>query len=255
MKLSAIILTKNEEERITECLESIKWAGEIILVDSGSTDKTLEIVKKYTDKIFTDKSDDFSVKRNLGLEKAAGEWILYIDADERLTSELCEEIKSEIIDNKSEVNAYRIPRKNFYFGNHEWPYIEKSERLFKREKLNGWKGKIHESSIIDGSAGELQNYLLHYTHRDLSSMVEKTIEWSKIEAELRFQAGHPPVSWWRFPRVMLTEFYRSYVKQGGWKVGAVGVIESMYQAFSIFVTYARLWEMQNSEKLKVENEK
>ena len=256
MKTSVIILTKNEEKMIGDCLESIRQlADEIIVVDSGSSDKTAEIVKKYTDKIFTDESDDFSAKRNLGLAKAQGKWILYLDADERITPELKEEIEFLLRqDYGGQVggSAYKIPRKNFYFGNHEWPYIEKIERLFKKDKLEGWKGKVHESPIVRGEVGELKNYLLHYTHRDLSSMVRKTIEWSKIEAELCFKAGHPQVTWWRFPRVMLTEFYRSYVKQGGWRVGTVGIIESMYQAFSIFVTYARLWEMQQ-QKLKSES--
>lgn len=255
MKLSVIILTKNEESQIKGCLESVTWADEIIIVDSGSADRTLEIVKKYTDKIFIDKGDDFSVKRNLGLEKAKGEWILYIDADERVTPLLRDEIKSEIrnptrLPDGQEFETYAIRRKNFYFGNHEWPYIENVERLFKKKALKGWRGQIHESPIAGGQAGELQNFLLHYTHRDLSSMVEKTIEWSKIEAKLRFEAGHPPVVWWRFPRVMMTEFYRSYIKQKGWKAGTVGMIESFYQSFSIFVTYARLWELQNKVKVK-----
>lgn len=253
MKISIVVLTKNEESQISECLKSVKWANEIIVVDSGSTDKTLEIAKKYKAKIFTDKGDDFSVKRSLGLEKAGGEWILYVDADERVTPKLREEIESGIMNHELEISVYKIPRKNFYFGNHQWPYIEKTERLFKKNALKGWRGQIHESPIVDGQVGELQNFLLHYTHCDLSSMVEKTIEWSKIEAKLRFEAGHPPVVWWRFPRVMLTEFCRSYIGQKGWKAGAVGIIESFYQAFSIFVTYVRLWEMQN--KLKMKNEK
>ena len=84
-------------------------------------------------------------------------------------------------------------------------------------------------------------------------MVNKTLAWSKIDAELRFKSGHPRMTWWRFPRVMLTAFFDSYIKQGGWKVGTIGLIESLYQSYSIFITYARLWEMQN--KLKIKNEK
>lgn len=250
MQISVVVLTKNEEGMIGECLESVKWADEIVVVDSGSKDKTLEIVKKYTDKIWLDGSDDFSAKRNLGMEKARGEWILYIDADERVTPELRQEVESRIMNYESGINSYRLKRKNFYFGNNEWPYIEKIERMFKRDQLNGWQGKVHESPILRGEVGELGGFLLHYTHRDLSSMVQKTIEWSRVEAQLRFQAGHPPVTWWRFPRVMLTAFWDSYIKQGGWKVGTVGVIESMYQAFSIFVTYARLWELQNNKTME-----
>ena len=81
-------------------------------------------------------------------------------------------------------------------------------------------------------------------------MVNKTLEWSKIEAELRFNSNHPKMVWWRFPRVMTTAFLNSYVKQGGYKVGTVGIIESVYQSFSMFITYARLWEMQKKRDLK-----
>ncbi|MDP3998647.1 MAG: glycosyltransferase family 2 protein, partial [bacterium] len=121
MRLSVIILTKNEESQIKGCLDSIKWTDEVIVVDSGSTDRTLEIAKRYNTKIFTDKGDDFSVKRNLGLEKTSGEWVFYVDADERVTPELREEIKSVISNQEAVVSAYKIPRKNFYFGNNEWP--------------------------------------------------------------------------------------------------------------------------------------
>ena len=128
------------------------------------------------------------------------------------------------------------------------------ERVFRKENLRGWKGKLHETPIIDGAIGDLDGFLLHYTHRDLTSMVNKTIEWSKIEAETRFKANHPKITWWRFPRVMLTAFFDSYIRQGGWKVGTIGLIESMYQSYSIFVTYARLWEMQTkSQKSKVKS--
>jgi len=145
-----------------------------------------------------------------------------------------------------------LKRKNFYLGSsakNEWPYIEKTERLFKRSSLKGWKGKLHESPIVIGEIGEIgEGFLLHYTHRDLASMLAKTIEWSKIEAELRFTANHPKVTWWRLFRVMLTAFLDYYLKQRGWKVGTVGVIESVYQVFSVFITYARLWEMQREIK-------
>src|SRR3990172_6413043 len=130
MELSVVILTKNEEKQIEECLESVRQlADETVVVDSGSSDKTLEIVKKYSDKIWFDASDDFSAKRNLGLAKASGDWVLYVDADERVTPELEEEIRSRII-NYEVGNAvvYKISRRNFYFGSHEWPYIEKTER-------------------------------------------------------------------------------------------------------------------------------
>ncbi len=116
------------------------------------------------------------------------------------------------------------------------------------EHEKGWKGQLHESPVIEGEVGELNGYLLHYTHRTLSQMLKKTIEWSRVEAQLRYNSGHPKMSWWRFPRVMISTFFDYYIVQRGYKIGTAGLIESMYQSFSIFVTYARLWELQNSKK-------
>ncbi len=258
MSLTVVIIAKNEEKMIGKCFESIKnLADEIILVDNGSVDKTREIVEEYGARVLSIFDADFSKLRNEGLKQAKGEWILYIDADERLTPELKDEI-SKYIESPSASSgpsAFGLRRRNFYLGNHEWPKIEKLERLFKKEKLKGWYGELHESPKFEGKLGELEGYLLHYTHRDLSSMLAKTIEWSSLEAQARFKAGHPRMALWRFPRVMLSAFYDSYIRDGGWKVGVVGLIESFYQSFSTFITYAKLWELQNSTVLRrtVEN--
>lgn len=255
MNLSVVIITKNAEENIADAIESLdKIVDEVIIVDNGSSDRTMEIAMYMKAKVVNLEGQDFSQLRNKGLKEAKGEWILYIDADERLTEELREEVRLKINDLRfKNFTAFKIKRKNFYFGKHEWPYIERLERLFRKNSLKGWRGKLHESPVFDGQIGELDGFLFHYTHKDLSSMVMKTLEWSRIEAELRFKASHPKMVWWRFPRVMATAFLNSYIRQSGWKAGTVGLIESMYQAFSMFITYARLWEMQ--EKLKDKNEK
>jgi len=248
--ISAIVIAKNEEKMIKDCLTSLSFCDEIIVIDNSSTDNTSSIVKKMNAKAFDFETDDFSKLRNFGLEKAHGDWVLYVDADERVPLKLKEEIES-IIQEDLSLDAYKIKRKNFYFGNYEWPYIEKIERLFKKKSLNGWEGRLHESPIIDGRIGEAEYFLIHYTHENLSSMVGKTIEWSETEVKLRLEANHPKMMWWRFPRVMISAFINSYIVQGGWKVGTAGFVESIYQVFSIFITYAKLWEKQ----LKVKNEK
>lgn len=252
-KISGIVITKDAENIIADCLDSLSFCDEIIIVDNMSTDKTKDIAKKMGAKVFDYSSDDFSDLRSFGLRKATGDWVLYVDSDERVTPELISNIKSQTSNAKNKMDAFRIKRKNFYLGNHEWPYIERLERLFKKDKLEGWYGRLHESPKVSGAVGELEGYLLHHTHRDLMSMVKKTIEWSKVEAELRYKSGHPKMTWWRFPRVMLTAFLNSYIRQKGWKKGTVGLIESLYQTFSIFITYVRLWEIQN--ELKIKNEK
>lgn len=251
IELSAIVIVKNGQDLIGDCLDSLNFCDEIIVVDGASQDKTVEIAEKKKAKVFIHEMQDFSESRNFGLDKAEGKWVLYVDVDERVTPELSTNIKRKIVtDMNSGISAYKILRKNYYLGENPWPYIERLERLFKKDKLKGWQGKLHESPIIEGKVGELEGFLLHYTHRDLTLMVNKTLEWSKTEAELRLQSNHPKVTWWRFPRVMITAFLNSYIKQGGYRVGTVGLIESIYQAFSMFITYARLWEMQKKRNLK-----
>ena len=247
MKLSAVIIARNAEDTIADAISSSSFVDEVVVIDGNSSDKTPQISKQHGAHVYSLDSDNFSEMRNYGIEKAKGEWILYVDSDEKITDVLRKNILSAVNKHNS-FAAYRILRKNFYLGNYEWPHIEKLERLFKKENLKKWYGQLHESPLVDGKIGELEGYLLHFSHRDLSSMLSKTIEWSKVEADLRLKANHPHMTWWRFPRVMIQAFFNSYILQKGWKVGTAGIIESIYQAFSMFITYARLWEMQEKKK-------
>ena len=253
-KISAIVIARNEEGMIENCLKTLGWVDEIIVVDDESEDKTVEIAKRFTDKVFVHKKQDFASQRNFGLKKAKGEWVLYVDADERVTPSLRDEIKYQILNIKN-INAYAIPRKNFWLGK-EFKYgggwTDYVIRLFKKEKLVGWEGIIHEQPKFEGELGKLKSPLIHLTHRSISQMLLKTLDWSKKEAELRFEAGHPKVTWWRFPRVTLTQFWKSFVIQQVWREGTEGWIEGIFQVFSIFITYVRLWERQ---KKKLKNSK
>ncbi|MDP3983139.1 MAG: glycosyltransferase family 2 protein [bacterium] len=239
-KLSAIIITRNEENNIADVIKNVSFADEVIVVDNLSADKTVDIAKNAGAIVYSQKFSNFAQQRDFAHNKATKKWLLYIDADERLSNELVQEI-SNIQD---VYGGYILRRRNFYLGKHEWPFIEEIPRLFLKAKLRGWRGKIHESAIFEGKTGILNSYLDHYTHKNLSSMIKKTNEWSDVEAGLLFKSGHPQMSWWRFLRIMLTKFRDSYFIQGGWKVGAIGFIESMYQAYSYFVVYAKLWELQ-----------
>jgi glycosyltransferase involved in cell wall biosynthesis len=243
MKSSAIIITKNEEENISDCVKTLSFASEIVIIDNASEDKTIQIAQKLGAKVHKISGLDFSYLRNIGKEKAHGEWLFYIDADERVSGNLAEEITKMIADGAN-FSAYTIPRKNYFFGK-SWPGIEKMIRLIRKDALIGWQGSLHESPMVTGKIGKLKSFLLHYTHNDLSLMVKKTNEWSEIEAQLRYKNNHPRVTWWRFFRVMSSSFWSSYVQNGGWKMGNVGLIEGIYQAFSSFITYAKLWEKQN----------
>lgn len=246
MKISAVIIAKNEEMMIKNCLSGLKFADEIIVLDNMSSDNTAEIAQKSGGKVFPVFGRDFSYLRNIAREKSSGEWILYVDADEIVTAELAAEIK-KVISSTSENMAYNLRRKNNFLGA-DWPGEEKMVRLFRKSFLLGWHGSLHETPQVSGSIGILQSPLLHYTHRGISSMVVKTNEWSETEATLRYKNNHPLMSPLRFFSVMIRAFYKGYISNQGWKVGTLGLIESIYQAFSIFITYAKLWEKQNKRK-------
>lgn len=249
MKISAIILAKDEEGLIEDCLESLSWVDEVVVVNDGVTSKMLDIAKKYGAKIVESKRGSFSDKRNLGAERAGSEWLLYVDIDERVTPLLRKEIK-KVISGAFLLPAYAIPRRNILLG-HEmrwggwWPdYVL---RLIKKEALLGWEGELHEQPKIRGEVGKLKNPLTHFSHRSLSEMVAKTNEWSLVEAQLLSKSDHPKMTWWRFFSVAMREIWYRGVKKLGFLDGTVGVIEIIYQTFSRMITYAKLWEMQNKK--------
>lgn len=251
-KLSAIIITKDEQDRIKACIESLSFCDEIIVIDNNSTDKTREQSLKAGARVISYSGASFAEIRNVARESCIAEWILYIDADERVSDELKKSIRSALLDGSDTYVAYRIKRKNTYLGV-EFAYVEHIIRFMRRSALLHWEGKVHETAIINGRVGDLDGYLFHDTHRTLTEMVEKTNSWSMVEARLRYEAGHPPVFWWRIIRVMITGFFDSYIYKGGWRSGKTGFIESMYQSFSMFITYAKLYELQRDNKLTVNN--
>lgn len=247
--ISVIILTKNEEPRIKGCINSVLWADEIIIVDNGSTDNTVEIAKKSGAVVYEIKEQNFSHLREFGAQKSKNDWILYIDADEIVPDTLKNEICSIIEKFNPSISpvGYSITRTNMYLGNVLWPVKDSMMRLFYKKALIGWQGELHESAKINGASQFLKESLIHHTHRTLEEMVSKTNVWSETEANLRISAHHPAIVPWRIVRVMLTAFWNSYIRQKGWKAGVGGMIESMYQAFSMFITYAKVWEKQQNQ--------
>lgn len=248
-KLTTVILSKNEETRIENAINSVISLGTVIVIDNGSTDDTVKKATALGAKVLVDTASNFSSLRDKGRKEVKTEWILYLDADEILTPALQKEI-SHVVDSfnpDKDAHGFFIERTNFYLG-HKWPTRDKMERLFLARSLTGWSGRLHESPTVKGRVETLREPLIHNTHRTLSEMVEKTNVWSSYEADLRYTAHHPPVVWWRLIRVMITAFWKSFVTEKGYLAGTVGWVESIFQAFSMFITYAKLWEMQQHAK-------
>jgi len=150
INITAIILTKNSENDLADCIESVRFCDEIIVIDDASIDRTVEIATHLGVKVISFTTKSFAARRNYALKKAKGKWILYVDVDERVAPELRSAIEEVIQEKKGEQVSYKLQRKNFYFGNHEWPMIEQLERLFKRDSLQEWYGAVHETPIVNG---------------------------------------------------------------------------------------------------------
>jgi len=246
--LSFIVLANNSEMVIKKALESIKWAPEIIVVDTnrfGSSDLTVEIAKQYTSRVFWFKKGGFSEWRNWALKKATKDWIFYLDADESVTPELKKELLriSQKLFDTSGPGAYDVYRNNYFLGK-KWHRGEWITRFFNREKIIEWRGELHETPLVKGPVGKLQGSINHWTHTDIESMIIKTLKWSRIEGYLLYKNNHPPMAGWRFIKVMLAELFRRLITEGYWRDGIEGWIEAIFQMFSVFLTYVRLWEYQ-----------
>ncbi len=233
--ISDIILVGGNYNKklLNKSLDSLSWVDEIIKIE--------------TDKL----PRNFADWRNEGAKEAKNDWLLYIDTDEEVTPELKKEILLIINHSPLTINAYAIPRKNILLGQRMrwggwWPdYVL---RLIKKDSLIGWKGELHEQPEIRGEVGKLKEPLIHISHRSLTEMVEKTNEWSEIEARLLYNSGHPQMAWWRFFSVAGREFWYRGILKLGFLDGVVGIIEIIYQMFSRMITYAKLWELQIKEK-------
>lgn len=221
------------------------------MADNKSTDKTLEVAREYTEKIIEFKGNDFAGLRNKAMEKATGDWVFYVDADERVLKPLRDEVK-EIIQGNDK-SAFAVSRKNVIFGQivdygpyeHDWMI-----RLFKKSDFETWVGKVHEYGQFKGELGYTKNSFLHLTHRNLDQIVLKSLDWSKIDAKLRFESKHPPMSGLRLLRILATELFNQGIKRKGFFAGTIGTADALLQTFSMVMTYIRLWEMQQPKPLE-----
>lgn len=248
--LSIVVFTKNEQEQIGRCLKLLGFGDELIMIDNRSTDQTIEIAKKFGAKIIQSDLTSFAQRHNLATDRVNGDWMLYVDADERVTKKLQQEIKEVIREDR--YSAFAIPRENILLGRLQkkggfWPDYQ--TRLIKKSSLDSWVGEVHESPQINGRVGKLTNPLLHLSHRNVDSMMFKSLAWSKIEAELIYQTNHPRINGIRLLWVFIRGVFNR-IRLGELREGTEGWIEAMMFGISKFLTYVRVWELQKEKPLQ-----
>jgi glycosyltransferase involved in cell wall biosynthesis len=246
--LTAVILTKNEEENLPRCLRSLQFVGQIFVIDDESTDKTVEIAREAGAQVFSRKLDDFSSQRNFGLKKVKTEWVLMIDADEEVTSGLAREIKKAV--KKKEFSGFSFRRKNFIFGRwirHSGWYPDWQLHLF-RTKAGRYVEKVHEQSEVKGKVGQLKNHLLHHNYESISHFLhpDQFDQYANLEAKQLIEGGYnfSPNDLLKKP---IDEFLRRFFAEKGYLDGVLGLILALFQAFKELVVYAKIWEKTGSE--------
>ena len=250
-KISALIIARNEELMIDNCINSVKWCDEIIVIDSGSTDKTREIAESYGAKVISFKHKSFSRLRNEALKRATLDWVIYIDADERVTPTLAKEIMVNI--ETSDASVFRLSRENIHLGKKflwgGWQN-DSIERVFKRDVLAGWFGDIHESPNYKGKLIDLKTKLIHLTHRSTAEGLIKSGNWTPIEAKELFKAGIPSVTFLTLLRKGFMEFFRRAIVKKGYKDGNEGLFEAVIQGINRVLIYIQVWELQQNPSIK-----
>lgn len=246
-KISAIVITKNEEKNIVACMNSLRWADEIILVDS-SQDQTINLARPYTPKIYQVNFDNFKQKREFGLKKAKNEWILFIDADERVTTELANEIIEKISKHR-DIDGYYIPFKHIFLG--KWLkyggwYPSYLPRLAKR--CNCYiENEIHERLKIAGKIKKLNNPILHYSDIDLYQRIQKTNYYTDLQAQDMFRKGiRFHLAYLLFVPSLL--FLKRYIIQLGFLDGIRGFMRAALLSYTYFIKYCKLWGIYNIPK-------
>src|SRR3990167_5419890 len=256
MQISALILTFNEEEVIEDCLKSLAFVDEIVILDQYSEDETVKIAQKFTNHIFKTRYREFDKNRNILARYAKGKWLLYLDSDERLTPDGIYEIEKSIKENK--FSAFYMPRKNYVLGKlikHGGWWPDYAPRLFKKKHFIEWSGQIHESPKFKGQLCYLKEPISHVTARNLNLMLEKSIKWAKIESSLFYKFQNSKVTIVKIAKASLFEFIRRYFFKRGFQDGAIGLIEAIYQALHQAMVFTYLYEKQNKTLEKFEETK
>jgi len=244
-RLSLVVITKNEERNIETCLRSAKdIADEIVVVDDHSQDATVSIAGRFTEKIFTRAMDNEGRHRNFSLAQATGEWVLILDAAERLTEPLRREIRALLETPSPPFNAYAIPRKNFiadHWVRYGGWYPSAQLRLFKNGLLKYEESEVHCRVFMDGQWGTLKNPMDHFSYRDFSDFITKLNRQTTLEAS-KWIRDKRKMSLMRALRKSVDRFLRTFLFKKGYKDGFVGFMVAVFSGLYQLFTYAKYWQ-------------
>lgn len=243
--ISAVVLTKNEERNLERCLGSLSWCEEIIIVDDFSSDKTVEIAKKFKAVVIQRKLDaDFSGQRNFGLKRAKNEWVFFVDADEVVLPDLAQEISSHLKSVSLSVVGFKINRRDFFGG--KWlKYGESGDSRplrLARKNAGSWKGKVHEIWSIDGEVENLKNYLEHYPHQTIGEFLEDVNFYSSLRSQELFEAKQP-AGIFEIIIYPLGKFFENYFIRLGFLDGEPGIIYALMMSLHSFLVRAKLYQL------------
>ena len=249
LELSVVIITKNEAENISTALESVRWADDLVVVDSGSTDDTLSIARQFTDRVVTHEWEGYGAQKNFATGLAAHNWVLSLDADERLSPGLAHEIQT-LLAGTPTARGYRIPRVTWYLGRWirttDW-YPDHQLRLYDRRVARWGDRRVHESASVDGPVGRLHGDIEHYAYRDVAHHLATIDRYTTLAASQMLADGrraglldlvaHPPLA-----------FLRNYFARLGLRDGVPGLIVSSLNTYYVFLKFVKLWEQQQAAR-------
>ncbi|OGW81553.1 MAG: hypothetical protein A3G33_01920 [Omnitrophica bacterium RIFCSPLOWO2_12_FULL_44_17] len=246
--LSVVILTHNSEKKIEDALKSVVWVDDIVIVDDLSTDRTLDIAKKYTDRIFRRKWELEGVQRNFAYDQAKNEYILSLDSDERVTPELARELQ-ELVQKGFEFNGYDIPHRN-YFGDfwirHGGWYPNAKTKLFRKSKMRYEESEYHPPMFMEGKRGLLKGELIHLAIDNFSNMIGKLNHQTTFEAK-KWVREKRNIKFPTLVRKMLHRSFKAYFLQSGFRDGWIGFMLALNGAFYQLLSYAKYWEAKERE--------
>lgn len=256
--MSAVVAVKNEAHQIRECLQGLRFAGEIVVVDMGSTDGTPELARELADRVIVHDGGPHGLihaNKNVGFDAAAGPWILNLDADERLTPALRDEILDALREPDPSVAAYALPFTHYFFGKYlkHGGFRGSLVRLFRKGKLRYAEDRAHSSPIVDGRVAEMKNLVVHFNHRRIADFVQKMNLYTSSDAPLLAANGRgglrnrplPRSLGWKLLSAPPSVFWNRFVRHAGFLDGVHGFVAAALLAFYQFVEYAKVWEIRN----------